>query len=57
MAKSFRRFREDSYDDEWGNDDDYENKRKRNKLRERKQKQRQKFNEKMSSFDEKDLDD
>ena len=57
MAKSFRRFREDSYDDEWGSDDDYENKRKRNKLKERKQKQRQKNNEKMSSYDIKDLDD
>lgn len=55
MAKSFRRFREDAYDDEWGNDDEH-NQRKRNKLKERKQKQRQKINEKMSSFDEKDVD-
>jgi hypothetical protein len=55
MAKSFRRFREDHYDDEWGNSDDYEH-RKRNKLKERKQKQRQKVNEKMNSFDEKDID-
>ena len=55
MAKSFRRFREDVYDDEWDDNDDYEH-RKRNKLKDRKRKQRQKVNEKMSSFDAKDID-
>lgn len=55
MAKSFRRFREDQYDDEWGDADEFQE-RKRNKLKDRKQKQRQKFNEKMSSFDEKSDD-
>lgn len=57
MAKSFRRFRKESYEDyEWGDNDDYEH-RKRNKLKDRKRKQRQKVNEKMSSFDVKDIDD
>lgn len=54
MAKSFRKFREDSYDDEWGEDDFQE--RKRNKLRDRKQKQRQKNRDKMASYDVK-IDD
>ena len=52
MAKSFRRFREDSYDDEWNNDDEFRGKDR--KMKERKQKQRQKNNEKMSSYDVKD---
>lgn len=50
MAKSFRRFREEQYDDEWGDADDYRQEKKE-KLRNRKQKQRQKVNDKMSSFD------
>jgi hypothetical protein len=52
MAKSFRRFREDQYEDEWGNDDEFLN--KKNRLKERKMKQKQKNNEKMSSYESKD---
>lgn len=52
MAKSFRRFREDSYEDEWGDDDEFRGKRKR--MKERKNKQRQKNNEKMAQYDVKD---
>jgi hypothetical protein len=52
MAKSFRRFREDQYEDEWGDDDEFRG--KRNRMKERKDKQRQKNNEKMSSYDVKD---
>lgn len=51
MAKSFRKFREDFYDDEWGYDEDYNEKRKRNKLKDRKRKQRQKVSEKMNFLD------
>ena len=49
MAKSFRRFREDQYDDEWGDDDEFRG--KRNRMKERKDKQRRKNNEKMASYD------
>jgi len=52
MAKSFRRFREDQYDDEWNDDDEFRG--KKNRLKERKMKQRQKNNEKMASYDSKD---
>lgn len=56
MAKSFRRFREDQYDDEWGDNDD-EFKNKKNRLKDRKLKQRQKNQQKMSSYDIKDEDE
>jgi crotonobetainyl-CoA:carnitine CoA-transferase CaiB-like acyl-CoA transferase len=52
MAKSFRNFCEEQYDDEWSNDDEFRSKKDR--LKERKQKQRQKNNEKMSSYEAKD---
>lgn len=52
MAKSFRRFREDQYDDEWSNDDEFRG--KKNRLKERKLKQRQKYSEKMSTYDSTD---
>jgi hypothetical protein len=53
MAKSFRRFRDDHYDDdEWGTDDEFSSKRERMKAR--KQKQKQKFHEKMSNIDDTD---
>jgi hypothetical protein len=51
MAKSFRRFREDQHDDEWGDNDEFRSKKDR--LKERKMKQRQKNNDKFS-FDEVD---
>ena len=52
MAKSFRQFREEYDEDEWGNDDEFRG--KRNRMKERKNKQRQKNNQKMSSYDIKD---
>jgi hypothetical protein len=51
MAKSFRRFREDQYD-EWSDDDEFSG--KKNRLKERKMKQRQKNNEKMAQYNVKD---
>lgn len=53
MAKSFRRFREEQYDDEWVDTDD-EFRNKKDRLKERKMKQREKNNQKMSSYDAKD---
>ena len=52
MAKSFRRFREEQYDDDWGNDDEFRS--KNHKLKERKHKQRQKNNEKMAVYEARD---
>lgn len=52
MAKSFRRFREEQYDD-WVDDDD-ELRSKQDRLKERKMKQREKNNQKMSSYDTKE---
>lgn len=52
MAKSFRHFREEQYDD-WGDSDD-EFRNKQDRLKERKMKQREKNNKKMSSYDAKD---
>jgi len=52
MAKSFRRFREEQYDDWDDGDDEFRNKQDR--LKERKMKQRQKNHEKMSSYEAKD---
>jgi hypothetical protein len=50
MAKSFRRFREEQYDDEW-NDEKFQTKEER--LKERKMKQRQKNHDKFSFGEEK----
>jgi len=52
MAKSFRRFREDQYEDEWGDNDEFRG--KRNRMKERKDKQRKKNNEILASYDVKD---
>lgn len=46
MAKSFRNFCEEQYDDEWSDDDEFRSKKDR--LKERKMKQRQKNNDKFS---------
>jgi hypothetical protein len=53
MAKSFRNFRDDQYD-EWETDDDFRSKKDR--LKERKMKQRQKNHDKFSFDDTKDDD-
>jgi hypothetical protein len=55
MAKSFRRFREDQGDDEWGDDDEFRSKKDR--LKERKMKQRQKNNDKFSFDGNDDADE
>jgi len=52
MAKSFKKFREEWEDDEWGNDD-YNRKKDRN-LENRRQKRRSKIAEKFSAFEDKD---
>jgi hypothetical protein len=54
MAKSFRRFREEQYDDEWGDGSEFQSKEDR--LKERKMKQRQKNLDKFS-FDEEKNDE
>lgn len=56
MAKSFREFRKDNFqEDEWG-DDDFE-RRKDRKLKHRREERKKKVMQKYSAFDEKDLDD
>jgi hypothetical protein len=52
MAKSFRRFREEQYDNEWSDDDEFRSKKDR--LKERKMKQRQKNHDKLSFGEAKD---
>lgn len=52
MAKSFRRFREEQYDD-WDNGDD-EFRSKQDRLKERRLMQREKNHQKMTSYDAKD---
>ena len=52
MAKSFRRFREDQYEDQWGDNDEFRG--KRNPMKERKAKPCQKNNVKMGSYDVQD---
>ena len=52
MPKSFKKFREEWEDDEWGNDD--EHRRKDRKMESRRQKRRQRVNDKYSKFDESD---
>jgi len=52
MAKSFRRFREDQYEDEWGDSDEFRGKNKR--MKERKDKQRRKNIQKMEAYDIRD---
>ena len=51
MAKSFKKFREEWEDDEWGNNEDYGRKKDRN-LESRRENRRNKLAEKYSAFDE-----
>ena len=52
MAKTFKQYRNDYYDDEWGDyeKDDFHPKDK--KLQKRKKKQKQRYHEKTKVFDE-----
>jgi hypothetical protein len=56
MAKSFKKFREDYYDDEWSNDEsEIDSKEKR--LQNRRDKRKKKVAEQHAIFDENDQDD
>jgi hypothetical protein len=55
MAKSFKKFREDYYDEEWGGDD-YDPESKEKRLQNRRDKRKEKVAEKFSAFEERDLD-
>lgn len=52
MAKTFKKFREQRWDDEWIDDDDYSN--KKDKLENRRQKRRQKVESRFSAFENDD---
>lgn len=49
MRKSFKKFQDDEWDDEWGNDDD-DFRRKDKKMKNRRDKKRQKINDKLTRF-------
>lgn len=50
MPKSFKKFREDWEDDEWGSDDEHRGKER--KMKKRREKRREKLSEKLSKFEE-----
>ena len=53
MAKSFKKFRENKWDDdEWGSDDDYRQRRKEQKMESRRNKRKMKYSERNENFDE-----
>lgn len=56
MAKSFKKFREDAYDDEWGDDDEHI-KSKDRRLEARRDRRKKKVDEKLSVFDEDDMNE
>lgn len=53
MAKSFKKYREDSYDNEW-DDDDRDIRQKDMRMQSRRDQRRQKTTEKFSAMDEDD---
>ena len=55
MAKSFKKFREEWEDDEWGDDDDH--RRKERRMEKRRKKRRTKVQEKYSAFNHVDEQD
>ena len=52
MAKSFKKFREEWEDDEWGRFDEEDIRRKERRMENRRSKRRDKVQEKFASFDD-----
>jgi hypothetical protein len=55
MAKSFKKFREEWEDDEWGTSED-DHRRKERRMENRRNKRRDKIQEKFASFDDVDTE-
>jgi hypothetical protein len=52
MPKSFKKFRENEYEDEWGDNEERYRDKKENKFKQRRENKKMKRNEKLANFNE-----